>query len=229
MKITVRCCFGISSVEALDIEDSITAEELKNILLKKINYKGDPTTVWLYYDEAKLFDDKVTLKDYGIADDSKLMAVIAGSRSHLGVKFANLNNASSMKKQKWTTTGPLWRVATPGLCLEGQCKTNNCAAKGQSVVIPIGYRKFDLLNDSKKQTTYCPICKEYVNPQTCAFNNCWWRFQGKVQENADDEPQDCSSDWRFADNSYNYFDQKMSETVTWRQLLIEAVETKPEP
>ena len=37
---------------------------------------------------------------------------------------------------------------------------------------------FDIVLDSNAMTTYCPCCFEFVQPLTCAFSNCEWKWTG---------------------------------------------------
>ncbi|CAF2942600.1 unnamed protein product [Rotaria sp. Silwood2] len=84
-----------------------------------------------------------------------------------------------------------------------------------------------MLLDVNESTCACPICHEYVEPLTCAFNNCWWKWTGIKQESKGKAPTQCSGDWRYADNAYHYFVEQISGIVTWKQLILEVIEKKP--
>ena len=113
------------------------------------------------------------------------------------------------------------------MCLEGFCANKTCEAFGKRVIIGIGMGKFDLLADPSPSTTPCPMCKQYVEPTTCGFNNCKWRWQGTKQITGQ-PPLRLSEDWKETDNAYHYFDQTVKGTATtsgtsiWRALQIEA-------
>lgn len=68
----------------------------------------------------------------------------------------------------------------------------------------------------------CPECSEYVEPVTCAFNNCKWRWEGLRQSTPRTKPEEVSSDWKYADNAYHRFNEKINEEVLWRQLILYA-------
>ena len=44
------------------------------------------------------------------------------------------------------------------------------------------------------------MCSNYVNPETCSFNNCWWRWKGIKQDEQTKEPVRFSSEWKYVDN-----------------------------
>ncbi len=146
----------------------------------------------------------------------------------IGIKFVDVSNETGLKKVRWAKNGaPAWLSTTHGLCLEGICTNISCQANGQQVIMPIGYKKFDLVSDPSESTTKCPLCSKYVNPQTCGFNNCWWRWIGVKQNTEAEAPTQCSNDWTYADDAYHYFDRNKSGTVIWRKLVLEAVKDKP--
>ncbi|CAF1206139.1 unnamed protein product [Rotaria sordida] len=147
----------------------------------------------------------------------------------MGSRFVNVGNGKGLTRIEWSTTAPRWRRTIPGLCLEGQCSNSECEAYDRSVIMCIGYRKFDILADADETTTVCPICKQFVEPKTCAFNNCWWRYEGIQQAEAGSSkpPKKCSNEWHKVDDAYHYFDEETSGTVTWKRLVVEAVKDKP--
>ncbi|CAF1131525.1 unnamed protein product [Adineta steineri] len=141
-----------------------------------------------------------------------------------GKLFVNLSNSIGLKRIEWSKTAPTWRIARPGICIEGKCINVSCNAKNQLVVMNIGLRKFDFLKEFSRMSR-CPECTQFVNPVTCAFNNCEWRWEGTMQKSDDTEPEDVSGDWQLADNAYHRFDENVSGTVGWLVLIIEAKAT----
>ncbi|UJR07045.1 hypothetical protein I4U23_011333 [Adineta vaga] len=97
-----------------------------------------------------------------------------------GSEFVNVHNSSFLKRLEWSHQAPVWRIARPGLCLEGCCKNEKCTAYDRLVIINIGLVKFTL-NTEKKTLSKCPQCQNYVNPITCAFNRCQWRYKGQYE------------------------------------------------
>ncbi|CAF1392721.1 unnamed protein product [Adineta steineri] len=130
------------------------------------------------------------------------------------------------KRVTWSDSCSPWRKldSQPGICVEGLCSNSSCQAFNQQVIISIGLTKFDF---GASTSTLCPICKKYVtpNPNSCGFNNCWWRWHGRRQENGK-APRDCSDDWQHADDAYHYFDgDSIGTNESWRHLVLEAKES----
>lgn len=229
MKISIKSSSGHGRTHDFDIEPSITIRKLKQHLHEKTD---DPNfqTMCLMFD-GELLDDDDTVSDFDIKAGSVLQLIdpTVNYRSlvgFIGLKFVNVSADQGLKQIQWSQTAPRWRRARHGLCLEGQCANSECEAYGSTVIIPIGYRRFDMSTDPNETTTKCPICKKYVNPATCGFNNCWWRYDGtKDCENG--PPQLCSSDWTHADDAYHRFDKQESGIIIWRKLIFEAVKQRP--
>ncbi|CAF1190347.1 unnamed protein product [Rotaria sordida] len=189
-------------------------------------------SIYFIFDGEILDDNGSTIASYGVENKSilQLLNLDATERvdfSSIGAKFVDISNNESLKKKDWSETAPPWRKARRGLCLEGLCRNNQCKAYKQYVVMPIGYRKFDIIIDSSETTTKCPLCKQYVEPITCGFNNCWWRYEGVRQDEEGKPPTRFSSNWQQADDAYHYFDGHTSRIVLWKQLIVEAVKKRP--
>ncbi|CAM2730010.1 unnamed protein product [Rotaria socialis] len=140
----------------------------------------------------------------------------------LGAAFVDVSNTSGLKRIQWSHTAPSWRKAKPGICLEGKCNNTTCVAVGRQVIMNIGLRSFDYLGDVNETTAMCPCCSKYVEPITCAFNRCMWRWSGIKQPAPGEPPRQISADWKDADNAYHCFDEQISGTVIWRKLVLEA-------
>ncbi|CAF3105601.1 unnamed protein product [Rotaria socialis] len=138
-----------------------------------------------------------------------------------GKTFIDLTKGNSPKRMEWSSSAPNWRIARPGICLEGKCSNPYCLAHEQLVIINIGIREFDLLTESYK-ISKCPECSKYVEPATCAFNNCMWRWKGLKQSKIDAAPTEVSEDWKLADNAYHRFDETVNGGVMWLQLILYA-------
>ena len=127
------------------------------------------------------FTDERTLSDYHIESEATLhitMGFEGGIGPTYGLELADVSNGNGLKKLEWGNSAPAWRRAVHGLCLEGTCTNTLCEANGKRVIIPIGYKRFDLISDANESTTKCPICSKYAEPETCSFNNCWWKWSG---------------------------------------------------
>ena len=97
----------------------------------------------------------------------------------LGAEFVDLSNSKGLKRIEWSSYAPDWRIARLRLCLEGTCTNKDCQAHADEVVINIGSKRFDYLTDV--DNFKCPMCGNYVEAKTCAFNNCRWCWWGIKQ------------------------------------------------
>jgi hypothetical protein len=140
----------------------------------------------------------------------------------IGVSFVDVSEVSGLQRLQWSHTAPRWWIASAGICLEGKCTNTHCEAYQQQVIMNIGFGEFDVLTGANSTTTKCPCCAKYVEPTTCAFNRCMWRWRGIKQPAPGEPPEEVSAEWRQADNAYHRFDQGISGTVVWRKLIIEA-------
>ena len=150
------------------------------------------------------------------------VAVHNMSGDDFGVDFVDVSNGRGLKSADWSQDGPRWRSASPGICLEGNCIKQSCPAFNQKVIINIGLRRFDLLVDTNASTCKCPECGQYVEPISCAFNRCMWRWYGIKSPSPGLPPVEVAAEWKHAGNAYHYFDESVSGKVTWRQLVLEA-------
>lgn len=142
---------------------------------------------------------------------------------NLGVPFVDVSNNSGLQYIKFSQTAPRWRIVKPGLCLEGKCLNESCVAHKEQVFINIGYKQFNVLTDANAETSKCPVCSRYVEPSTCGFTNCLWRWWGiKKPEKGLPPVEIPPCHWNEVDNEYVRFDEERSGTVTWQKLILEA-------
>ncbi|UJR20403.1 hypothetical protein I4U23_023534 [Adineta vaga] len=230
-KIYIKTTTGMGRTYDFDIESFTTIKQLKEQFLKKTKSEKDGQNLRFVFNEEILEDDSRILSTYGIEDESMLQVINLDDRTRNGAfripTFIDVSNSKGLKRVGWAKTiAPAWRIASPGLCLEGVCYNKDCKAYQQSVIMSMGFIRFDIIVDADGDTTKCPLCHKYVNPTTCGFSNCWWRYEGKKQ-NENKSPEKCSCDWQQADDAYHYFDEDKSGNVTWKQLIVEAVQNKP--
>ncbi|CAF1158323.1 unnamed protein product [Adineta ricciae] len=185
---------------------------------------------WMYsfICHGKMFDLQSEEEFQGmkrlITPKTTLFAVVrtkGGGFGFGGSRFVNVHNNNLLKRYEWSDKAPVWRVVRPGLCLEGYCQNVNCTAYNHQVIINIGLVKFDL-NLQKAALSKCPQCQKYVNPITCAFNRCRWKYHGQLELNKNEVPSSVKTNWKTADDAYYRFDSDTEEPVTWLQLIFEA-------
>ena len=231
-KIAIKSTTGMGRTYTFDIDPSTTLKQLKQQFLHRTGNPDDEKTVRLVYKNEILYEDEqhdYLLSAYGVEDDSLLQAVNTNSRS-CGFRlptFVDISNGKGLVRKDWGKDAPDWRIASPGLCLEGVCQNKSCKAYQQRVIMSMGFIRFNITVDPDADTTKCPSCQAFVNPTTCAFSNCWWKYSGKKQE-GEKAPEKCSCDWQYADNAYHYFDETKSGTVTWKELIVETTQNKPD-
>lgn len=117
--------------------------------------------------------------------------------------FANVT--ADGRSHEWSSDAPKWRIASKGLCLEGKCKNRQCKAFDKMVVINMGVPISYKIGMPGQKKTNCPICNTHVNIETCAFNECSFRYIGVM--NTDNGPVRHKSEWKQISGSYYRFDE----------------------
>ncbi|CAF1109355.1 unnamed protein product [Rotaria sordida] len=230
MRIFITSTVGNSTSYVFDVEKTTTIRELKEKYVQKAKRQQDLEKILLELDGIEFGEDDKTLFDYNIESDSMLNLIyydFVGRNPCFGRRFVDVSNNAGLKRVEWGKTAPDWRIAYPGLCLEGICKNKHCVANGNQVIMSLGYIEFDVVGGPSRETTKCPKCFKFVNPILCGFNNCWWKYEGKKQLDESEAPEFVENDWQEADNAYHYFDENKSGIVHWRYLILKAVKTKP--
>ncbi|CAF5120064.1 unnamed protein product [Rotaria magnacalcarata] len=240
MRISIdTTCTGKERPFDFDVESSTTIKQLKELLFEKVNNittitAEDLQTSYFDFEGDKLDTDENTLKIYGVEEKSRLKYVESMNRPSrdpdslggVGAKFVDVSNEKGLQRIEWAKNAPEWRRVDRGFVLEGICTSPKCKATGQTVAISMHYRNYDITSEPDLLKSICPMCKEYVDPKTCGFNNCWWRIDGTKKEYGK-PPKSIKSEWRYADNAYHYFDEKLSGTTSWLRLTFECVKNKP--
>ena len=131
---------------------------------------------------------------------------------------AHFNNIFKTKVYKWSQNAPEWRFVKAGLCFEGKCSNPDCKASNQMVIINMGVPvSLDIFGFDGSRPTNCPVCKKFVKPLTCAFNNCTWKHIGRRMTQNGSEIQ--KSDWANVGDEYFRFNE--SNQVEWASLVLE--------
>jgi len=93
-------------------------------------------------------------------------------------------NATS---QEWSSSGPTYRVAEPGLCLEGECEKVGCEAYQKDVIIN---KKMGVFHSSDLTNLKCPKCDSTIGAKInqFAFNKCQYSVKnvdtGEIYEHS---------------------------------------------
>ena len=150
-----------------------------------------------------------------------------GGGCYPGVPFANVTDDSGPQEFKFSRSAPRWRAAKPGLCLEGKCTNKYCDAYGRMVIMNKGRADFDLINDA--HTCRCPMCSGHVVSDTCAFNNCEYRFVGRKMDNLTKRPEMFRTEWKSAGNVYTHFSPEQNSMANFLDLKILVDSRRPSP
>lgn len=192
----------------IDVHSSDTIRDVKKIIDDK---EGIPPDLQRLIFNQRQMEGDHTLLHYGVQPGSLIHLVLCIRGG--GQEFADVSNPNSMQTIQVSQVGPQWRIVRAGLCIEGLCLNERCDAHGRMVVSPRGFKDFDLATGEKVP---CPVCKKGVEPKTCAFYKCMWRYVGKK----DGIPTVMSSSWSKVTDKYTRFSEK--KAVKWDHLLIQA-------
>ena len=192
---------------------SITIESIKYLILDS---EGIPTGMQRLVFAGHQLEDSKSLHHYNIKNKSTIHLILS-LRGGGGFSFANIENDPT--KLRWNSKAPNWRIAKPGLCLEGRCSNSSCKAFNNMVIMNIGLPIVYQLGMIGQKPTNCPICNQYVKPITCGFNNCEWRYIGlKETKNGIERVE---SDWQKVPDEYHRFNDDENSLVSWSSLVIE--------
>ena len=172
---------------------------------------------WIY--DAEILEDKMTLSEVGIQDKDEITAN-ESSRGGGGVDMADISNERGLVQGNFSKNAKDWHIITTGLNVSGICNNGNCIAYKKSVDCQIGLGTFDLVRDADK--IKCPMCKEEMEPTTCCFSKCQYKFEGKKK--VEGKTEYVNREWKRVEKDYEYYDPQESGIVRWLMLIIE---TKP--
>ena len=169
---------------------------------------------WRY--DASVLEDNDIFSDIGIVDKD-IIEAHPSSRGGGGVNMADISNKRGLVEGNFSKNAPEWNIITTGLNVTGICKNDQCRACNNKVDCKIGLGTFDLVRDADR--IKCPICKEEMEPLTCCFSKCQYKFEGKKKSNRKTEY--VKSEWKRVEKDYEYYDPIKSGIVNWLMLIIE--------
>lgn len=203
--------------KTIDLVDSFSSDTIQDLKEKIQDKEGIPPDQQLVMFHSSMMKNDHTLLDCGIDEWSRVHLLLRLRGGSGAMSFADVSNSDAMAKMAFSKNAPSWKIAAPGLCLEGRCTKRACKAYGKMVILNNNFDDFDLARGEAKP---CPKCEEDVTPITCAFNNCVWSYKGKKAG----ERQVLTAPWTEVGDSYHRFEE--SNEAEWERLLIQA---RPKP
>lgn len=177
---------------------------------------SDEAQSWLFY--GKQLEDGRTLADYHIENGSLLILSLRSRGGGLPmIYFADVTQSG----QRISTSrhAPEWRYVVPGLCLEGICQNQICKAFNQKVIMNMGLPVCYRLGMPDEKPTNCPMCYKYVDPITCGFFKCSFRYVGIMK--TDQGPKRVKSEWQTESEDYFRFEEsRQSKWIRFIRLCI---------
>lgn len=177
------------------------------------------------------------LRDYGLGPLStvrlkpRLLGGVGGNSGSSGsgsdtiasIEFSSLS--AKPERRPWSDSAPPYRMACPGLALEGMCSNPVCASyiAKTRVILPIGFVEGFDLNRGRFDKS-CPSCKSLMDPSkvtTCAVSNCQWSFDGRVVDPGNPHGKARKGSGR-ADDAYHLFSGANKDMVTWHYISFTA-------
>ena len=166
--------------------------------------------------DGTVLKDNDIFSDIGI-EDKDIIYSNSRSMGGGGVNMADISNKRGLVEGNFSKNAPEWNIIRTGLNVTGICKNDQCRACNNKVDCRIGLGTFDLVRDADR--IKCPICKEEMEPLTCCFSKCQYKFEGKKKSNRKTEY--VKSEWKRVEKDYEYYDPIKSGTVNWLMLIIE--------
>jgi hypothetical protein len=154
---------------------------------------------------GKLLEDDKKLSDYKIGQHSIIDQIEPAKTMDSGLYVSdNVDHEEELScgvKVDFLDFGSDWRVAAPGLNVEGLCQNTECVAYAKMVICNKG---FSVFNFALMEGT-CPMCKHSFDALTCAFTSCVWMYEGRAKTIAPVRVRDLRSTWIEAGNRYELF------------------------
>lgn len=122
----------------------------------------------LVYNGSQLENHR-QLTYYEIITESSIHMVLRlrGGGGTISQKFVNVEQ--DLVKGSWSNNAPSWRRCIDGLNLEGICTNTECKAYDCKIIIPLGYKSYDLI---KNPHMPCIMCRKNVSISNFITTKC---------------------------------------------------------
>ena len=174
---------------------------------------------WPWIFGGEILEDDEIFSDVGIEEGDTITEAeycMGGGNGSFGFSMADISNKKGLVKGNFNNNAKDWNKVITGLNVSGICNNNGCEAYKKSVDCQIGLGTFDLVRDADR--IKCPMCNEEMEPTTCCFSKCQYKFKGKKKLNGKTEY--VKSDWKRVEKDYEYYDPEKSGNVNWLMLII---------
>ena len=124
------------------------------------------------------------LSQIGIIDGDSIKVLEYGNLKGGGGFCLNFTDLSKQIYEEcyFSVDAPDYRRVGIGINICGECKSENCFAYNEEVIVPLNQiLKFDLIKE--RTDLKCPLCKSLIEPKTVAFYLCGYKVKGKNFEN----------------------------------------------
>lgn len=195
-----------------------TIESAKKRFMNQFNICGD---IVCFY-KGKILEDDEIFSEIEIIENDRInyLGIFKAGGGYLpefGISKADISNKKGLVKGNFNKNAKEWNKVITGLNVSGICNNYGCEAYKQSVDCQIGLGTFDLVRDADR--IKCPMCNEEIEPTTCCFSKCQYKFEGKKKSNG--KTVYVKSEWKRVEKDYEYYDPKKSGNVNWLMLIIE--------
>ena len=163
---------------------------------------------------GNFLEDKYRLVDYNISTECTVHLVLrlrGGGRN-----FADVTDLHALLHRRWNRNAPDWRLAAPGLCLEGICRNRDCCAYGHMAIANKHFQNFDL-SRTNEFLCHCPMCDQTFRPIKPGFNNCFWKICAVKQSSP---KAIVHTPWIRTEDEYTTYDESKTGMCLFTRLQI---------
>lgn len=182
--------------------DQTCVKDLKQ-MFAKMTCTLLPTLRFIFGREELENDRRIS--DYNLTKGSVVSCLCTSARNRTANFTTPHMYISPYRDQNGVHNGlfPVWRRATPGLWLEGECRNKICVAFSRLVIVNQGFADLDFT--SERNICKCPMCYEEVVPVAFGFSRCKWMTVGVKATSDDHHPHIERQDWQRLEEGHRYF------------------------
>lgn len=220
LKVTLKFLMKKEADREIEVENHMLIDRLKEKVALIVNMPREDVRFAINTGMSnRMIEDGILLGDAGIVKEGMVLSIVPPLRGGGPMpSFVDVSNKAGVETLKFSKSAPKWRIACPGLCLEGKCENYDCDAYNQWVIMNKGYGSFDLENDYS--SCLCPICKELTLSETCGFTKCIYSFSGIKRTDEGKWERYSQQTWEHVGEEYKRYDPKKIGKAEWKRLNI---------